>query len=48
MLEGITPFHGNNYDEVFNNILERRLKFPYSMNPDAKDLIDKLLDYTPE
>ena len=48
MLVGVTPFHGKNYDEVFNNILDRRLKFPSSMNPDAQDLIDKLLDYNPE
>jgi serine/threonine protein kinase len=48
MLVGVTPFNGKNYDEVFNNILDRQLKFPKFMDSDAQDLIDKLLDYTPE
>ncbi|CDW85011.1 serine threonine-protein kinase pk61c [Stylonychia lemnae] len=43
-----TPFRGKNYDEVFQNILERRLTFPEDINLDGKDLIDQLLDYTPE
>ncbi len=47
-LTGVTPFAGKNSDEVFQNILERRLRFPGSMDADARDLIDKLLDYNPE
>lgn len=48
MLENVSPFNGSNYDEVFQNILERKLVFPNSMDCDARDIIDKLLDYTPE
>jgi len=48
MLVGVTPFYGKNYDEVFNNILDRQLKFPKFLDSDAQDLIDKLLAYTPE
>lgn len=45
---GQTPFQGKNYDSVFQKILERDLIFPKGLDPDARDLIDKLLDYTPE
>ena len=47
-LVGKTPFHGKNADEVFNNILERRLTFPSFIDEDAADLIDKLLDSNPD
>eukprot|EP00347_Sterkiella_histriomuscorum_P007241 403349719 len=48
LLTGVTPFHGKNHDEVFHNILERKIKFPLSMERDAVDLIDKLLAFNPE
>ena len=35
MLVGVTPFQGKNYDEVFNKILDRQLKFPKYMDSDA-------------
>lgn len=47
-LVGMTPFHGKNADEVFQKILERNFQFPHHIDDDAKDLIDKLLDYCPE
>ena len=40
MFEGVTPFQGSNYDEVFKNILARKLYFPPEMNEDGMDLID--------
>ena len=42
-----TPFHGRSYDEVFQNILERRLKFPSHLDPHSRDLLDKLLEFEP-
>lgn len=48
---GKTPFHGKNADEVFNNILQRKLSFPDYLikeNKEVVDLIDKLLDANPD
>ena len=45
---GHTPFHGKTSDEVFNNILDRRINFPHELESNARDLIDKLLDFNPE
>ena len=47
-INGLTPFHGESYNEVFMKIQNRRLKFPYGMDRDARDLVDKLLDMVPE
>eukprot|EP00347_Sterkiella_histriomuscorum_P006028 403354346 len=47
LCENKTPFHGKGYDEVFQNILERRLRFPSYIDKNARDLIDKLLDFEP-
>jgi hypothetical protein len=33
---------------VFQKILERDLKLPKSLDVETRDLIDRLLDYTPE
>lgn len=48
MLDGSTPFHGNNYDEVFQKILQRQLFFSPSMDDDAIDIINMLLQTDPE
>ncbi|CDW75605.1 UNKNOWN [Stylonychia lemnae] len=48
LLTGVTPFQGKNHDEVFSNILERKIKFPPYMEREAVDLIDKLLAFNPE
>jgi serine/threonine protein kinase len=45
---GQTPFQGLNFDQVFQKVLERNFMFPRDMENDTKDIIDKLLDYTPE
>jgi hypothetical protein len=40
MLVGKTPFEARNANEVFTNILERKLNFPKWLDKSAKDLID--------
>ncbi|KAK3397578.1 hypothetical protein B0T20DRAFT_393397 [Sordaria brevicollis] len=46
-LYGIPPFHAPEAEQVFENILARRLEFPddsdMEVSPEAKDLINKLL-----
>lgn len=48
MLVGHTPFQGKTSNEVFQNILERKINYPPYLEKEAVDLIDKLLDYKPE
>ncbi|KAK4231459.1 Serine/threonine-protein kinase cek1 [Podospora fimiseda] len=49
---GIPPFHAEEADQVFENILARRLSWPEwahdSISPEAKDLVDKLLCSDPQ
>lgn len=45
---GQTPFQANNQSQVFSKIQERNLKLPKYLDAATKDIIDKLLDYTPE
>ncbi len=33
---------------MFQNVLDRRIKFPHDLDKDAANLIDRLLDYIPE
>jgi len=51
-LYGIPPFHASTPDEVFENILARRLHWPPEdedeVSPEAKDLINKLLCMDPQ
>ncbi|KAI9176094.1 rim15, signal transduction response regulator [Blastocladiella emersonii ATCC 22665] len=51
-LFGIPPFHADSVEEVFENILSRRLELSADMDedvsPEAIDLIDKLLTMDPE
>ncbi|KHJ36189.1 putative serine threonine-protein kinase ppk18 [Erysiphe necator] len=50
-LHGYPPFHAGTPDEVFENILARRISWPEEGNPEvsneARDLIDKLLCIDP-
>ena len=39
---------GRTYDEVFQNILEKKIKFPHYVESEAVNLIKKLLEYSPE
>jgi 3-phosphoinositide dependent protein kinase-1 len=43
MITGEVPFKAPHDYETFQLILERKMTFPPYMNPDAKDLIDRLL-----
>jgi serine/threonine protein kinase len=48
MLVGQSPFYAKTKNEVFQNVIERKISFPHYMDKDAKDLIEKLLDLTPD
>lgn len=51
-LYGIPPFHASEPDQVFENILARRIHWPAEdedeVSPEAKDLINKLLCIDPQ
>ncbi|GME25347.1 PAS domain-containing protein [Neofusicoccum parvum] len=46
-LYGYPPFHADTPDEVFQNILERKIDWPpedeYEVSPEAKDLMNRLM-----
>ena len=50
-LFGYPPFHAGTPDEVFENILSRRISWPdegdFGVSPEAKDLMNKLLTMDP-
>ncbi|CAG8954929.1 hypothetical protein HYFRA_00008617 [Hymenoscyphus fraxineus] len=50
-LYGYPPFHAGSPDEVFENILARRISWPddedFDVSPEAKDLMNKLLCMEP-
>ncbi|KAK4649336.1 rim15, signal transduction response regulator [Podospora bellae-mahoneyi] len=49
-LYGIPPFHASEAEQVFENILARRMTFPEmdpEISPEAKDIINKLLCMDP-
>ncbi len=51
-LYGYPPFHGNEAEQVFENILTRNIQWPDeeddTVSPEAKDLINKLLCIDPQ
>ena len=47
LITGEVPFKGNNLELLKNNILHLKIEWPKEMNPDAKDLISKLLRLDP-
>lgn len=48
LLTGSPPFGGNNHAKIQQNILKQKLKLPYFLGPDAKDLLTRLLRKEPE
>lgn len=47
LLTGAPPFPGGNTAKIQENIVKSKLKLPYFMGPDAKDLITRLLRKEP-
>ena len=47
LLTGSPPFEGANQNELFENILKFRIKWPKGFNGVAKDLVTKLLKTNP-
>ena len=47
LLTGSPPFEGANQNELFDNILHFRIKWPKGFPGIAKDLVTKLLKTTP-
>ena len=43
LITGKVPFEGNNIEEVGNNIVNLKMKWPLDIDLDAKDLISKIL-----
>lgn len=49
LITGIAPFNGDNVQAIFSNILNHQIEWPISgMSPEAKDLISRLLELSPE
>lgn len=48
MMSGKPPFTGNSHKAIQDKILKNKLKLPYYFSMDAKDLLNKLLNKTPE
>jgi serine/threonine-protein kinase Psk1 len=47
LITGSPPFTGNNNRIICDRILKQKLKLPYYISPDAKDLLNKLLKKVP-
>ena len=47
LITGNVPFQGNDIDTLKNNILHLRIAWPKDINPDAKNLISKILKIEP-
>ena len=43
LITGTTPFEGNDFKTVAHNITELKITWPPKMDPDAKDLVSKIL-----
>ena len=48
LLTGEPPWGGDDVTTVKNNIAQMRIKWPRKMDPDARDIISKILRYIPE
>jgi serine/threonine protein kinase len=47
MLVGVTPYFSTNKDELFDNIINGKLKLPRTISPEVKNLIICLLNRNP-
>lgn len=47
MITGDVPFKAQHDYQTFQLILERKMTFPEAMDPQARDLIDKMLQVDP-
>ena len=47
LITGIVPFQGNDIDTLKSNILHLKISWPKDINPDAKNLISKILKLEP-
>ena len=47
LITGSVPFQGNDIETLKSNILHLKIAWPKEMNPDAKDLISKILKLDP-
>ena len=47
LLTGSPPFQGNNNRIICDRIIKSKLKLPYYLSPDAKDILTKLLKKVP-
>ena len=47
LITGKVPFHGPDIESLKSNILHLKIVWPKEMNPDAKDLISKILKLDP-
>ena len=47
LMTGKPPFSGNNLTKLQQNIMTQKLKLPYYLSPDAKDLLTRLLRKEP-
>ena len=48
MMSGYTPFYGNNLQNLYTNITQKKLIFPEYFSDKAKNLLKKLLEKNPE
>ena len=48
LLTGEAPWEGSDVNTVKQNIIKLNIKWPKKMDPDAKDLISKILRYMPD
>ena len=47
MIVGVTPYYSSNKDELFDNIVNGKLKLPRNISADVKSLIIQLLNRNP-
>ena len=47
MIVGVTPYYSSNKDELFDNIVNGKLKLPRNISTDVKSLIIQLLNRNP-
>mmetsp|Transcript_9435 Transcript_9435/g.18715 ORF Transcript_9435/g.18715 Transcript_9435/m.18715 type:complete len:591 (+) Transcript_9435:332-2104(+) len=48
LLTGLPPFYSYDQNEVVHGILNKTLEFPRHVSPEARDLVERLLDRNPQ